>query len=129
MIHGEHSMPLPLLNDHEFSQQSNETSNSTRSSPGVQIFAFTCELFRITGDILSTLYCNNGTLMPPATNENQHIRELSQIMAFNGQLDAYLISIPEFLRTLVERREQSNPTKNANSGLVARHTISCRYWR
>jgi hypothetical protein len=98
-----------------------------RSFSHVNVFTYACELFSIIGDILSTLYCNNGALLPPSANQMQHAQTLSQVMALNGRLEAYLITIPRSLRTFIEGSEQTNPIDNLGPGLVIQQAISCRY--
>jgi hypothetical protein len=126
MIHGEHSIPLPLLGDDDLCPQSVEPPTSMKPISNINIFTHTCELFGIMGDILSTLYCNNGALMPAATNPLQNTRTLSQIMALNGRLEAYLFTIPIYLRTIVEGSVQVNFVDTSGPTLTVQHAISCR---
>ncbi|KAI4843952.1 hypothetical protein E4T44_06466 [Aureobasidium sp. EXF-8845] len=127
MICGEHSIPLPVLGDDALNPQSVETSTSMKVFPGVNVFTHTCELFDIIGDILSTLYCNNGALMPPVTDQFQNARTLAQIMALNGRMEAYLITLPDFLHTFIEGSEQTRSIDISGPVLTIQQAISCRY--
>jgi hypothetical protein len=126
MIHGEHSIPLPLLGDDDLCTQSVEPPTSMKPISSVDIFTHTCELFAIIGDILSTLYCNNGALMPLATDPLQHTRTLSQIMALNGRLEAYLFTIPRYPREIIDGSVQINFVDTPGPTLTFQHAISCR---
>lgn len=127
MIHNEHNIPLPVLGDVALRSPSKETSASMRSIYGVGNFTSTCELFSIIGDILSTLYCNNGALMAPAADKLQHAQILSQVMALNGRLEAYFTTMPDSFRIFIEGSEETETIEISNPTLVARQAISCRY--
>jgi hypothetical protein len=127
MIHGERSVSLPVLGDDDISPQSFDPTTSMKSSYEVRIFTHTCGLFSIIGDILSTLYCNNGSLIPPTANQLENARTLSQIMALNGRLEAYLITIPKHIRTIIEGSVQINSVDTSGPTLTIQHAITCRY--
>jgi hypothetical protein len=126
MIHGEHSIPLPLLGDDDLCPQNIEPPTPVKSISSVEIFTHVCDLFGIIGDILSTLYRNNGALMPVATDPLQNTRTLSQIMALNGRLEAYLLTIPRYIGTIIEGSVQIDFVDTPGSTLTIQHAITCR---
>jgi hypothetical protein len=126
MVHNEHSVKLPVLNDDALSLDDEAMTEATLVA-GLRDFTDTCVLFDIIGDILSVLYCNNGAVMPSIKKHTQHAPMLSQIMALNGRLEAYLITIPDFLRTFIEGREHANSKNISASTLTIQQAISCRY--
>jgi len=127
MIRDEHRIPLPTLSDDAFGPQSDQISTSTSPSPGNYIFAYTCDLFCILGDILCTLYCNNGALLQPDANQIQHARTLSQVMALNGQLEANLMTAPAWLREFIDKSDQYNTAEFTVPAFAMQRAISCRY--
>jgi hypothetical protein len=126
MVHNEHSVKLPVLDDDALSPD-NEAITEATLVAGLPDFTDICELFDIIGDILSTLYCNNGAVMPSIKKHTQHAPILSQIMALNGRLEAYLNAIPNFVRTFIEGREHTNSKDFPASTLTIQQAISCRY--
>jgi hypothetical protein len=126
MVHNEHSISLPVLNDDALSPDV-EAMTSVRIVAGLRVFTDTCELFDIIGDILSTLYCNNGAVMSSIKIHTQHAPMLSHMMALNGRLEAYLITIPDFLRVFIEGSEQTDSIDISDSTLTIQQAISCRY--
>lgn len=127
MVHDTHSIPLPVFGDCALHPPTNAAVAPTKIISSVNFFTHTCELFSIIGDILSTLYCNNGALIAPAANQRQHIQTLSQIMALNGRLDAYLMMLSLPLRNFIEGSVQIDSIEVSSPLRVAHQAISCRY--
>ncbi|CAD0111314.1 unnamed protein product, partial [Aureobasidium uvarum] len=127
MVHSDHSVSLPVVGDDALRQQGGELPASREPTHGLHIFRYACELFGIVGDILSTLYCNNGALLPASADLHQRSRTLSQIMGLNGQLEAYLITIPDFLRIGIDGPEQVDLDDLSKPMLAIQQAISCRY--
>lgn len=127
MIHDTYSIPLPVSGDCALHPPNDVALARTKNISSVNLFTHTCELFDIIGDILSTLYCNNGALIAPAANQRQHVQSLSQIMALNGRLEAYLMTLSDPLRTFIEGGVRRDSTEISNTLRVANQAISCRY--
>jgi hypothetical protein len=126
MVHNDHSVKLPVLDDDALSPN-DEAMTEVTVVADLPDFTDICELFDIIGDILFTLYCNNGAVLPSIKKHTQHAPILSQIMALNGRLEAYLFAIPNFLRTFIEGREHTNSKNFSASTLTIQQAISCRY--
>lgn len=127
MIQGEHSIALPVLGDDALISESEMPSYLTESLSDLSIFRYTCELFSVVGDILTTLYCNNGALLPASTDTRGQSETLSQIMALNGRLEAYLITLPDYIRDFIQGREQTVSQDAPHPMLLYQQAISCRY--
>ncbi|KAG9666292.1 hypothetical protein KCU99_g9808, partial [Aureobasidium melanogenum] len=113
MIQGEHNISLPVLGDDALSPDAQAFSDPIESLSDLSIFRYTCSLFSLVGDILTTLYCNNGALLP--------------IMALNGRLEAYLITLPEYIRGFIEGREEIVSQNTLPPKPLYQQAISCRY--
>lgn len=127
MVHDEHSIPLPVFGDVALHPPGDVALARTKNIFSVNLFTDTCELFCIVGDILSTLYCNNGALIAPAANQRQNVENLSQIMALNGRLEAYLMTLSLPLRTFIEGSVQTDSIEISSTSRVANQAIACRY--
>ncbi|TIA29914.1 hypothetical protein D6C78_09933 [Aureobasidium pullulans] len=128
MVQGECTIPLPILSDNALSIEGGNTSSGVDTSSDLCVFRSTCDLFSILGEILSTIYQNNGALLRTTAAQNQASHTLSHIMGLNGRLDAYLISTPPYIRSFIEETEP--PTANTVSETIFIHqqAISCRYY-
>ncbi|KAH0361842.1 hypothetical protein KCU65_g8464, partial [Aureobasidium melanogenum] len=127
MIQVEHNIPMPVLGDAALSPEDRAFSGSVESLSDLSIFRYTCDLFNLVGDILTTLYCNNGALLPASTDTKWQSRILSQIMALNGRLEAYLHTLPENIRDFTEGHEQNILQNTPQPMLLCQQAISCRY--
>lgn len=127
MIHDTYSIPLPVFGDCALRPPSDVDLARTKNISSIDLFTHTCELFDIIGDILSTLYCNNGALAAPAASQRQHVQSLSQMMALNGRLEAYLKTLSDPLRTFIEGSVQRDSIEISSTLRVAHQAISCRY--
>lgn len=129
MIQGEHNISLPVLGDDALSPDAQAFSDPIESLSDLSIFRYTCSLFSLVGDILTTLYCNNGALLPVSTDTRWQSQILSQIMALNGRLEAYLITLPEYIRGFIEGREEIVSQNTLPPKPLYQQAISCRYLR
>jgi hypothetical protein len=124
MIRDQHSIPLPVLGDDDLSPD-DDNPTSIKLVTSLRIFTYTCELLDIIGDILSTLYCNNGAVLS-TRKHTLHAPTLSKSMALNGRLEAFLLTLPDFLRTFVEGSQQTNYGSLSGSTRTIQQAISCR---
>ncbi|KAI4752471.1 hypothetical protein E4T51_14367 [Aureobasidium sp. EXF-12344] len=129
MIQSEHNISLPVLGDDALSPEGQAFSGPVGSLSDLSIFRYTCELFSVVGDILTTLYCNNGALLPASTDTRWQSQILSQIMALNGRLEAYRITLPEHIRGFIEGREETVSQNTLPPKPLYQQAISCRYLR
>ncbi|KAG9530803.1 hypothetical protein KCU93_g2329, partial [Aureobasidium melanogenum] len=127
MIQGEHNISLPVLGDDALSPDGQAFSDLIESLSDLSIFRYTCSLFSLVGDILTTLYCNDGALLPASTDIRWQTRILSQIMALNGRLEAYLITLPEYIRGFIGGREEIVSQNTLPPKPLYQQAISCRY--
>ncbi|CAD0084333.1 unnamed protein product, partial [Aureobasidium vineae] len=126
MIQGQNSIPLPVLDDNAMSLQGEVFVPVTPTS-AIQTFRYTCKLFGIVEDVVSTLYHNNGSLLPASVDRCQHSQILLQVMGLNGRLEAYLISLPILIRDFIDGCEHTNPDGAWKPLLATQHAISCRF--
>ncbi|KAK6002159.1 hypothetical protein QM012_001797 [Aureobasidium pullulans] len=127
MIQSEHNISLPILCDDALGPESEAASIPLESLSDLSIFRYTCELFSLVGDILTTLYCNNGALLPLGTDTRWQSRMLSQIMALNGRLEGYLITLPDYIRDFIQGNAQNISQDTLHPMLLYQQAISCRY--
>ncbi|THX83100.1 hypothetical protein D6D08_04675 [Aureobasidium pullulans] len=125
MVQGECTIPLPILSNNALNLEEGNTSSGVDTSSDLCVFRSTCDLFSILGEILSTIYQNNGALLRTTAAQNQASQTLSHIMGLNGRLDAYLISTPPYIRSFIEETEP--PTANTVS-LLPSKVCFARLW-
>ncbi|KAG9581153.1 hypothetical protein KCU77_g11882, partial [Aureobasidium melanogenum] len=125
MIQSDHNISLPVLGDDALSPEGQAFSDPVELLSDLSIFRYTCDLFSLVGDILTTLYCNNGALLPASTDTRWQTQILSQIMALNGRLEAYLITLPEYIRGFIEEREEIVPQNTLPPKPLYQQAISC----
>ncbi|THZ62828.1 hypothetical protein D6C86_03437 [Aureobasidium pullulans] len=128
MVQGECTIPLPMLSDDALSIEGGNTSSGVDTSSDLCVFRSTCDLFGILGEILSTIYQNNGALLRTTAAQNQASQTLSHIMGLNGRLDAYLISTPPYIRSFIEETEPPTANTVSETILIHQQAISCRYY-
>ncbi|THY01287.1 hypothetical protein D6D01_10375 [Aureobasidium pullulans] len=63
MVQGECTIPLPMLSDNALGIEGGNTLSGVDTSSDLCVFRSTCDLFSILGEILSTIYQNNGALL------------------------------------------------------------------
>ncbi|KAI5195672.1 hypothetical protein E4T39_08141 [Aureobasidium subglaciale] len=124
MIRSGHSISLPMLSDDTLSVQDEETPSSVRMTCDLPIFRCNCDLFDIVGEILSTLYCDNGALSSIEYSRDQRSRILSHMASLNGRLEAFLISIPDHIRDFIVGRAHIAPD---DVSVLNAHAVSCRF--
>jgi hypothetical protein len=127
MVQGECTIPLPILSDNALSIEGGNTSSGVDTSSDLCVFRSTCDLFSILGEILSTIYQNNGALLRTTAAQNQASHTLSHIMGLNGRLDAYLISTPPYIRSFIEETEPPTANTVSETIFINQQAISCRY--
>ncbi|THX31867.1 hypothetical protein D6D10_08253 [Aureobasidium pullulans] len=125
MVQDECTIPLPILSDNALSLEAGNTLSGVDTSSDLCVFRSTCDLFGILGEVLSTIYQNNGALLRTTAAQNQASQTLSHIMGLNGRLDAYLISTPPYIRSFIEETEP--PTANTVSLLPSKVCLA-RLW-
>jgi hypothetical protein len=88
------AVPLPLMIDDEFlnTQRQPTARRSDGETPRVGFFIFSLELYSIVNDFLLELYMN------PLSKAGKIRQSLSTVMGYDGRLEQWLNSIPEFLR-------------------------------
>lgn len=127
MVQGECNIPLPMLSDNALSIEGGNTLSGDDTSSDLCVFRSTCDLFGILGEILSTIYQNNGALLRTTAAQNQALQALSRIMGLNGRLDAYLISTPPYIRSFIEETESPTANTVSDTILINQQAISYRY--
>ncbi|CAC9890749.1 unnamed protein product [Aureobasidium pullulans] len=127
MVQDECTIPLPMLSDNALNLEEGNTSSGVDTSSDLCVFRSTCDLFGILGEILSTIYQNNGALLRTTAAQNQASQTLSHIMGLNGRLDAYLISTPPYIRSFIEETEPPTANTVSDTILIHQQAISCRY--
>lgn len=127
MVQDECTIPLPILSDNALSLEAGNTLSGVDTSSDLCVFRSTCDLFGILGEVLSTIYQNNGALLRTTAAQNQASQTLSHIMGLNGRLDAYLISTPPYIRSFIEETEPPTANTVSDTILIHQQAISCRY--
>ncbi|KAG9563507.1 hypothetical protein KCU71_g6540, partial [Aureobasidium melanogenum] len=108
MIQGEHIISLPVLGDDALSPEGAAFSGPVELLSDLSIFRYT-------------------SLLPASTDTRWQSRILSQIMALNGRLEAYLLTLPEYIRGFIEGREEIVSKNTLPPKPLYQQAISCRY--
>lgn len=97
MVNKSNSTPIPSPIDDDYLQKIGEGIQPTSVPSRLGLFVYSCRLFEILADILSSFYADgtNGH-----EDSSQSIQDMVlEVLKFNRRLDSFVESIPDYLRT------------------------------
>lgn len=88
---------MPSLIDDEYLRTDGDGAQPKGSNSRMGLFVYSCKLFEILDDILSTFYSVDASADPVSQSRLQDM--VSEVLSFNRRLDNFIISLPGYLKT------------------------------
>lgn len=97
MVNKSFSTPVPAQIDDEYLQKDGSGTQPPSSPSRLGLFVFSCKLFEILADILSTSYAGRTSTDSHSESSVQDL--ISDVLSFNRRLDDFIVSLPGYLNT------------------------------
>lgn len=121
MIHTSYTTPVPLLIDDKYLSSKDEGIQPTRLHSKMGLFVYSCGLFEILADILTSFYTPRRSSDAQSNASIQ--RTVLKVMDFSNRLDAFSASVPDYLKPThsVDRPQRTG------SSTLQQQVLHCRY--
>lgn len=97
MVNTSHGTPVPSLIDDEYLRTDGEGIQPKGVNSQMSLFVYSCRLFEILNDILSSFYAVDSSPDPVSQSRLQDM--VSEALSFNRRLDDFITSLPDYLKT------------------------------
>lgn len=97
MVNGSYGTPMPSLIDDEYLCTDGEGIQPKGVNSRMGLFVYSCRLFEILKDILSSFYAVDASSEP--IGESRLHSMVSEVLNFNRRLDDFITSLPNYLKT------------------------------
>ncbi|KAL6898439.1 fungal-specific transcription factor domain-containing protein [Trichoderma evansii] len=97
MVNTSYGTPVPSLIDDEYLRTDGEGIQPKGVNSQMSLFVYSCRLFEILNDILSSFYAVDAAADPVPQSRLQDM--VSEVLSFNRRLDDFIISLPGYLKT------------------------------
>jgi hypothetical protein len=98
MVNKSYSTPLPSLIDDEYLRIDSDGAQPKEANSRMGLFVYSCKLFEILDDILSTFYSVDAA-SADTVSESRLQDMVSEVLSFNRRLDSFITSLPDYLKT------------------------------
>ncbi|KAK1239806.1 hypothetical protein MKX08_007248 [Trichoderma sp. CBMAI-0020] len=97
MVNRSYSTPMPSLIDDEYLRTDGDGIQPDGTNSRMGLFVYSCKLFEILDDILSTFYSVSASV--DSVSESRLQDMVSEVLSFNRRLDNFITSLPDYLKT------------------------------
>ncbi|PON26671.1 hypothetical protein TGAM01_v204681 [Trichoderma gamsii] len=97
MVNRSYGTPMPSLIDDEYLRTDGDGVQPNGANSRMGLFVYSCKLFEVLDDILSTFYSVDASADPVSESRLQDM--VSEVLSFNRRLDNFITSLPDYLRT------------------------------
>lgn len=97
MVNRSYGTPMPSLIDDEYLRTDGDGVQPKGANSRMGLFVYSCKLFEILDDILSTFYSADTSADHVSESRLQDM--VSEVLSFNRRLDNFITSLPDYLKT------------------------------
>lgn len=122
MVNSTDGTPVPSLIDDEYLRMDGEGIQPKAVNSRMGLFVYSCRLFEILNDILSSFYSVADSTDPVSESRLQDM--VSEVLSFNRRLDNFITSLPDYLKTA--QSSQVVISERNNSTNLQQQVLYCR---
>jgi hypothetical protein len=97
MLNRSYNTVVPSLIDDVYLREEGEGVQPQHMPSRMGLFVFSCRLFEILDDILSSFYAGDPSTHPISESRLQNM--VLEVLSFNRRLDSFFTSTPDYLKT------------------------------
>ncbi|UKZ95959.1 uncharacterized protein TrAFT101_010765 [Trichoderma asperellum] len=123
MVNGSYGTPMPSLIDDEYLCTDGEGIQPKGVNSRMGLFVYSCRLFEILKDILSSFYAVDASSEPIC--ESRLHSMVSEVLNFNRRLDDFITSLPNYLKTA--KSSPVNMSERNSCTNLQQQVLYCRF--